>query len=109
MRISRLRLQLAGSFALVFLAGLGAADFALFSYLRRGAKRDFNAQPKPGTRTFLHIGAANYRSHVWVNAKRVCDHFTNVTIVIDDENGLHGGRIAASRRPGPACLWLPSV
>ncbi|MDP9039971.1 MAG: beta-glucuronidase [Acidobacteriota bacterium] len=31
-------------------------------------------QPKPGTRTFLHIGAANYRSHVWVNAKRICDH-----------------------------------
>ncbi len=30
--------------------------------------------PKPGTRTFLHIGAANYRSHVWVNEKRVCDH-----------------------------------
>jgi beta-glucuronidase len=37
-------------------------------------ERDFNAQPKPGTRTFLHIGAANYRSHVWVNTKRVCDH-----------------------------------
>ncbi|MGB9417278.1 MAG: glycoside hydrolase family 2 TIM barrel-domain containing protein [Acidobacteriaceae bacterium] len=37
-------------------------------------QRDFNAQPKPGTRTFLHIGAANYRSHVWVNQKRVCDH-----------------------------------
>ena len=37
-------------------------------------QRDFEAQPKPGTRTFLHIGAANYRSHAWVNAKRVCDH-----------------------------------
>jgi beta-glucuronidase len=37
-------------------------------------QRDFDAQPKPGTRTFLHIGAANYRSHVWVNEKRVCDH-----------------------------------
>jgi beta-glucuronidase len=37
-------------------------------------ERDFQAQPKPGTRTFLHIGAANYRSHVWVNTKRVCDH-----------------------------------
>ena len=37
-------------------------------------QRDFNAQPKPGTRMFLHIGAANYRSHVWVNQKRVCDH-----------------------------------
>ena len=37
-------------------------------------ERDFDALPKPGTRTFLHIGAANYRSHVWVNQKRVCDH-----------------------------------
>jgi beta-glucuronidase len=37
-------------------------------------ERDFDAQPKPGNRTFLHIGAANYRSHVWVNQKRVCDH-----------------------------------
>lgn len=37
-------------------------------------QRDFEAHPVPGTRTFLHIGAANYRSHVWVNQKRVCDH-----------------------------------
>jgi beta-glucuronidase len=37
-------------------------------------ERDFDAQPRPGTRTFLHIGAANYRSHVWVNQMRVCDH-----------------------------------
>ena len=37
-------------------------------------QRDFDSQPKPGTRTFLHVGAANYRSHVWVNQKRVCDH-----------------------------------
>ncbi len=37
-------------------------------------EKDFVAEPKPGTRTFLHIGAANYRSHVWVNGKRVCDH-----------------------------------
>ncbi len=37
-------------------------------------QRDFDAQPKPGTRNFIHIGAANYRSHVWVNQHRVCDH-----------------------------------
>jgi beta-glucuronidase len=37
-------------------------------------QRDFEFQPKSGTRTFLHIGAANYRSHVWVNQKRICDH-----------------------------------
>ena len=37
-------------------------------------EKDFEAQPKSGARTFLHIGAANYRSHVWVNQERVCDH-----------------------------------
>ncbi len=37
-------------------------------------QRNFDFQPKPGTRTFLHIGAANYRSHVWVNQERICDH-----------------------------------
>jgi beta-glucuronidase len=37
-------------------------------------QRDFDVQPKPGTRTFFHVGAANYRSHVWVNQRRVCDH-----------------------------------
>lgn len=37
-------------------------------------QRDFSYQPKPDMRTFLHIGAANYRSYVWVNQKRICDH-----------------------------------
>lgn len=37
-------------------------------------QRDFDFQPTPGTRTFLHIGAANYRSYVWVNGKRICQH-----------------------------------
>jgi beta-glucuronidase len=37
-------------------------------------QRDFNFEPRTNTRTFLHVGAANYRSHVWVNQKRVCDH-----------------------------------
>ncbi|WP_348269053.1 glycoside hydrolase family 2 TIM barrel-domain containing protein [Edaphobacter paludis] len=37
-------------------------------------QRDFGFEPKPNTRTFLHIGAANYKSFVWVNQKRICDH-----------------------------------
>ena len=37
-------------------------------------QRDFDFEPKPNTRTFLHIGAANYKSFVWVNQKRICDH-----------------------------------
>jgi beta-glucuronidase len=37
-------------------------------------ERDFEHTPKPNTRTFLHIGAANYRTFVWVNTKKVCEH-----------------------------------
>jgi len=37
-------------------------------------QRDFTYQPKEHTRIYLHIGAANYRSHFWVNAEKVCDH-----------------------------------
>src|SRR5215471_19816647 len=37
-------------------------------------EKDFQYQPKPHTRTFLHIGAANYTSHAWVNGKKACDH-----------------------------------
>ena len=44
MRISRLRLQLAAWFAPVFLLGLGAADFALFTSLRRSADARFTEQ-----------------------------------------------------------------
>lgn len=37
-------------------------------------ERDFSFAPQADRRTFLHIGAANYRSVVWVNGKRVCEH-----------------------------------
>jgi beta-glucuronidase len=37
-------------------------------------QRDFDYQPKAEMRAFLHVGAANYRSYVWVNGKRICDH-----------------------------------
>ena len=37
-------------------------------------QRDFGFQPQPGRRTFLHVGAANYKSFVWVNGKRICEH-----------------------------------
>jgi beta-glucuronidase len=37
-------------------------------------QRDFDFQPSANTRTFLHIGAANYKSFVWMNQKRICDH-----------------------------------
>lgn len=37
-------------------------------------EKDFSYQRKPNTRTFLHLGAANYISHVFVNGKKACDH-----------------------------------
>jgi beta-glucuronidase len=37
-------------------------------------ERKFEAAPKPGTRTFFHIGAANYRAILWVNGQHICDH-----------------------------------
>ena len=64
-------------------------------------EKDFQYQPKPGTRTFLHVGAANYLSHVWVNGKKACDHeggFTpfdcEVTNLLRDGNNF-GSRVGA--------------
>jgi len=58
-------------------------------------EKDFQYQPKPHTRTFLRIGAANYISHAWVNGKKACDHeggFTpfdcEVTSLVRDGNNF---------------------
>ncbi len=37
-------------------------------------QRDFDYTPRPGTKVFLHVGAANYKSWFWVNGKPVCTH-----------------------------------
>lgn len=37
-------------------------------------EKDFNYELKPGTKVFLRIGAANYKSIFWVNGTRVCEH-----------------------------------
>ena len=37
-------------------------------------QRDFDFTPKEGGRTFIHIGAANYRARVFVNGQHICDH-----------------------------------
>ena len=39
-----------------------------------GTSATSKRSPKRTPVRFLHVGAANYRSHVWVNQKRVCDH-----------------------------------
>lgn len=37
-------------------------------------EHDFTYEPKPHTKLFLHVGAANYRSYFWVNGEKVCEH-----------------------------------
>ena len=37
-------------------------------------QKDFSYVRKPGTRVFFHVGAANYRSDVWVNGQKICEH-----------------------------------
>ncbi len=42
-------------------------------------EKDFDFTPKPQTRTFLHVGAANYKSIFWVNGTKVCEHVGGFT------------------------------
>jgi len=37
-------------------------------------QRYLDFQPKAHRRTFLHIGAANYKAMIWINGEHVCDH-----------------------------------
>ena len=37
-------------------------------------EKDFQYQRKPNTRTFLHVGAANYLASAYVNGKKACEH-----------------------------------
>jgi beta-glucuronidase len=37
-------------------------------------ERHFLYQPQAGHRSFLHIGAANYKARAWVNGELVCTH-----------------------------------
>lgn len=37
-------------------------------------QRDFDYQPREHHRAFLHVGAANYKSMVWINGQHLCDH-----------------------------------
>ena len=55
-------------------------------------QRDFPFVRMPNTRTFFHVGAANYRSFVWVNGKRVCEHEGGFTpFDCDATSALHAG------------------
>ena len=51
-------------------------------YLYEGTiwyRQRFHTTPKPGTRTFLYFGAANYEAVVGVNGKAVAKHFGGFT------------------------------
>ena len=37
-------------------------------------EKEFSYQRKPATRVFFYAGAANYRSYVWVNGRKACEH-----------------------------------
>jgi beta-glucuronidase len=37
-------------------------------------ERHVQLEPQAGRRTFLHIGAANYRARVWMNGRLLCTH-----------------------------------
>lgn len=37
-------------------------------------EKDFKYDLKPGTKVFLRIGAANYKSIFWINGTKVCEH-----------------------------------
>ncbi len=59
-------------------------------------QRNFSYQRRPGTRTFLHFGAANYQARVWLNGSKLGEHvggFTPFSFEIteklaDGENNL---------------------
>ncbi|MGB8493769.1 MAG: glycoside hydrolase family 2 TIM barrel-domain containing protein [Candidatus Acidiferrum sp.] len=37
-------------------------------------EKNFAYHKTPGRRVFLHIGAANYRSYLWINGQAICEH-----------------------------------
>ena len=56
-------------------------------------QREFEFSPATGHRTFLHIGAANYRSMVWINGKHICDHEGGFTgFDCEATQPLHAGK-----------------
>jgi beta-glucuronidase len=56
-------------------------------------QRDFDFQPRAHHRTFLHIGAANYKAMIWINGQHVCDHEGGFTAFdCDATQQLHAGK-----------------
>jgi beta-glucuronidase len=56
-------------------------------------QRDFDYQPQAHRRTFLHIGAANYKAMIWINGQHVCDHEGGFTAFdCEATQQLHAGK-----------------
>ena len=56
-------------------------------------QRDFTYQPTAGHKTFLHIGAANYKSIAWVNGQEACRHEGGFTdFDCDVSASIHRGK-----------------
>src|SRR5271154_6950753 len=55
-------------------------------------EKDFDFEPKAHTRTFLRVGAANYKSIFWVNGQKVCEHVGGFTAFnCDVTAAVHAG------------------
>lgn len=51
-------------------------------------EKDFSYVRKSGTRVFFHVGAANYRSYVWVNGQKICEHEGGFTPFDSEVTGI---------------------
>jgi beta-glucuronidase len=55
-------------------------------------EKDFPYHLEPGKRVFLHIGAANYKSYLWINGQRLCEHEGGFTSFdCEATSALHDG------------------
>jgi beta-glucuronidase len=56
-------------------------------------EHDFVYQPEGGHKTFLHVGAANYKSIAWVNGQQACSHEGGFTAFdCDVSKSIHAGK-----------------
>jgi beta-glucuronidase len=69
-------------------------------------EKDFEYHKATGKRVFLHIGAANYRSYLWINGHAICEHeggFTGfdceITPTLRDGNNFAVVAVNSTRLP----------
>ncbi|HEX3469724.1 MAG TPA: glycoside hydrolase family 2 TIM barrel-domain containing protein [Silvibacterium sp.] len=75
-------------------------------------QHDFDYHPKPHTHVFLHIGAANYAAHVFVNDVHVCDHeggFTPFDCEITSATQDGGNFVVIAVDNGRALDHVPTI